>query len=62
MQGRNQMQTFREWISKLAAAIATQRQLSRYNCAGCDLRDCCHLPPWRRQLCVEARAMRPHWR
>ena len=56
------MHKFLELISKLAKAIAAERNLSRYNCAGCDLRDCCHLPPWRRQLCVETRAMRPHWR
>ena len=56
------MHTLRGLISKLATAITAQRKLSRYNCGGCDLRDCCHLPPELRQLCVEMRAMRPHWR
>ena len=56
------MHTLLELLSKLANAITAERKLSRYNCAGCDLRDHCHLPPWRRQLCVETRAMRPHWR
>jgi hypothetical protein len=55
------MSMLREIIAKVAAAIATQRQISRFNCEGCDLRDYCSLPAERRQLCWEARAFHPRW-
>lgn len=53
------MRAIREMLSKFASAMAAQRKLSNYLCQGCDLRDHCSLPPWRRQLCAETRALRP---
>ena len=55
------MSKLREIIARVAAAIATQHRISRFNCEGCDLRDSCNLPAERRQLCWEARAFRPRW-
>jgi hypothetical protein len=55
------MRMLRDFIAKLAGLVATQRQLSRFICEGCELRDQCHLPSYRRQLCYETRALRPRW-
>jgi len=47
------MSMLRKIIEKFATAIVTRRQISRFNCEGCDLRDYCSLPAERRQLCWE---------
>jgi len=55
------MYQLREIIKKLTITVAAQRQLSRFMCEGCELRDRCSLPASRRQLCCETRALRPQW-
>ena len=55
------MSIFREFIAQVATAIAAQRKLSRLICNGCELRNHCQMPPERRQLCWEIRAVRPRW-
>jgi hypothetical protein len=54
-----QMSMLSKIIEKSVTAIVTRRQISRFNCEGCDLRDYCSLPAEKRQLCWEARAFRP---
>jgi hypothetical protein len=53
------MSKLREILEDLKGAIAAQRAVSRFMCEGCELRDRCSLPAHRRQLCWEARALRP---
>jgi hypothetical protein len=52
------MRLLREIVAWIAA-LGTQRPLSRFVCEGCDMRDACSLPAGRRQMCQEARALRP---
>jgi hypothetical protein len=52
------MRLLRSIVAKIAAVLA-MRPLSRFVCEGCDTREECRLPARRRQLCREARALRP---
>ncbi len=51
------MRVLRDILARLNKAIAPPPAASRYMCAGCDQRDHCGLPPARRRLCWETRAM-----
>lgn len=53
------MRAIRDLISKFANALAAERDASRYVCASCEMHDRCSLPPSRRRLCWEVRAMWP---
>jgi hypothetical protein len=54
------MRALSDAIARFASAVTRQRRLSRFVCAGCEMRDRCSLPAYRRRLCQEVRAVLPH--
>jgi len=53
------MRLVRDFIERLGNALAAERSMSGFMCKGCELREYCRLPAYRRQLCNETRALRP---